>query len=194
VNFVNVCGNEHARRALEVALAGKHSIQFVGAHESQAADLCALAREWGVTARAVTPCPCGHYQDPTRTCACSADAVAKHRRRTLGPQHRFDISVEVALPHPDKIMRWIESGFAAGESNEIVLARVEAAASRPPVPWRLDQTGMSLLRSAIQQLQLAPGQVKSALGVAATIARLAESKTIAPAHIAEAIQYRSKTE
>ena len=39
IKLTDICGNEHAKRAIEVAVAGDHSIQFVGAFESQAGDL-----------------------------------------------------------------------------------------------------------------------------------------------------------
>jgi len=39
MKLTDICGNDHAKRALEVAAAGSHSIQFIGAFESQASDL-----------------------------------------------------------------------------------------------------------------------------------------------------------
>lgn len=99
-----------------------------------------------------------------------------------------------------------------GESSAIVAARVEAARERQRkrfashdsrvvcnadmtpadvrVFCKLDATGQSLMRSATQseQLQLSARAFHRVLKIARTIADLAGSDDIAPAHLAEAIQ------
>jgi len=166
VDLTDICANEHARRAIEIAQAGGHSIQFVGPRESQADDLCRLAREMGLTARAVTPCPCGHLGDPVRVCTCQAQAIVKHRRLFRA---QFDLTVEVVIPSAEKIIQWVQR-------------------TSPP----LDSTSQSLLRAAIMLLHLGPAQVRRVINVAVTIARLAGDTTLQPAYVAEAIQYRPR--
>jgi magnesium chelatase family protein len=192
IKLTDICGNEHAKRAIEVAVAGEHSIQFVGAFESQAGDLCALARKLGVTARAVTPCPCGHFGDPARECICETQMIARHRRQVFGVQREFDITVEVSIPHADRIVRWMNSGYAEGEPDEVVMERVRRAQAAPDVSSKLDASCLSLLKTAISQLALSPAQVRGVARVAATIARLSGSDHLGAAHVAEAIQYRRK--
>ena len=193
IKFTDICGNEHAKRALEVVAAGDHSIQFVGAFESQAGDLCALARKLGVKARAVAPCPCGHFGDPVHECTCEAQMIARHRRQVFGAEREFDITVEVSIPHADRIVRWVNAGYAEGEPDEAVMERVRKAQAAPAVSLQLDATCLSLLKTAITQLAFSPAQVRGVTCVAATIARLAASNHLGAAHIAEAIQYRRKT-
>ena len=56
----------------------------------------------------------------------------------------------------------------------------------------LDETGDSLMRSAMSQLQLTARAYHRVLKLARTIADLAGDEKITPNHLAEALQYRPK--
>jgi len=58
---------------------------------------------------------------------------------------------------------------------------------------RLRNAGRSLLRSAMQQLQMSASPFRRILKLARTIADLAGDKEIITAHLAEAIQYRPRS-
>jgi magnesium chelatase family protein len=57
---------------------------------------------------------------------------------------------------------------------------------------QLDETGSSLMRTAMNQMQLSARAYHRVLKLALTIADLAGEEVILPAHLAEAIQYRPK--
>jgi magnesium chelatase family protein len=58
---------------------------------------------------------------------------------------------------------------------------------------QLDDAGRSLLRAAMEQLQMSARAFHRVLKLGRTIADLAGSETIQTAHLAEALQYRPRT-
>ncbi|MGQ9518097.1 MAG: YifB family Mg chelatase-like AAA ATPase, partial [Anaerolineae bacterium] len=57
---------------------------------------------------------------------------------------------------------------------------------------RLDEAGRALMKAAVHQLHLSARAYHRTLKLARTIADLAGADAIAPAHLAEAIQYRTQ--
>jgi magnesium chelatase family protein len=161
---------------------------------------------------AMNPCQCGYYGDPLKPCTCSPSQVTSYQKRISGPLlDRIDIHIQVPRVDYQKL-----SSDRLGETSSVVQARVEAARQRflgdglpfadlvhcnadmRPAEIRtfcdLDTAGQNLMRTAMSQLQLSARAYHRVLKLARTIADLAGSETIAPNHLAEALQYRPRLE
>jgi magnesium chelatase family protein len=157
---------------------------------------------------AMNPCPCGYYGDSVKECTCSNSVITRYQKRISGPMlDRIDIHIEVPRVDYEKL-----SDDRLGEPSANVQSRVEAAreiqrkrfaeselacnADMRPAEVReycqLDETCNSLMRTAMNQMQLSARAYHRVLKLARTIADLAGEEKIAPAHLAEALQYRPK--
>jgi magnesium chelatase family protein len=149
---------------------------------------------------AMNPCACA--QTP---CECGPREGRLYRRRLSGPLlDRIDLHVEVPG------MTFDEMSGPTGESSREVAQRVLAARARQhdrlarmgaPTNAQLgpralhalvvpDAAGQSLLRVAVERLQLSLRSLDRVLRVARTIADLDESEAVKDTHVAEALQFR----
>lgn len=157
---------------------------------------------------AMNPCPCGYFGDPVKACTCSSGVITKYQKRISGPLlDRIDIHVQVPRVDYEKL-----SDDRFGEPSSQVRQRVEEArqqqrlrfqgstlacnADMHPAEVRkycaLDDVGRKLMKTAMNQMQLSARAYHRILKLARTIADLAKSEEILPAHLAEALQYRPK--
>ena len=196
----DIVGLEHCKRAIEVAMAGGHSIRFVGPPHSQARDL-ADYMERGPAHRlmpenrlrhvqSICPCPCGNYGDLTIAACVCLDTVLQQHRAKLALVH-FDIEVEVPREDWHKLLGHL-AGNPRIEPEEVMLKRVAEALPADRVRTVLSAESLDLLKAAYCQLHLTVKQVRRIVAVAHTIARLARSATIKVSHVAEAVQYRAR--
>jgi magnesium chelatase family protein len=159
---------------------------------------------------AMNPCPCGYFGDPYHPCTCQPSLVSRYQHRISGPFiDRVDIFVEVPHIEYEKL-----ADTRLGEKSEKVRARVEAArelqrkrfsgtkiacnSEMTPSGVRefcqLDDSAQSLLKAAMKQLYLSARAFHRILKLARTIADMEGAETIKSNHLAEAVQYRRRSQ
>lgn len=157
---------------------------------------------------ASNPCPCGYLGHPKKRCSCSSGHILRYKKRLSGPiLDRIDLHVDIA---PVDEVELLEKTSPAAERSYDIRERVMQARSRQQFRFaalpihanaemnshqvrelcRLENAARTLLEQAIGRMQLSARATFKVIKVAQTIADLAAAYTIAPAHIAESLQYR----
>ena len=154
------------------------------------------------------PCPCGYYNHPERVCTCPAGAVKKYLNKVSGPLlDRIDLHVEVTPVAFSEL-----TSTQTFEKSEAIRARVIKAREKQAERYQanagvyanaqmsskmlkeiclINIAGATLLKIAMEKLNLSARAYDRILKVSRTIADLADSEDIKPEHLAEAIHYRT---
>ncbi len=158
---------------------------------------------------ALNPCPCGKYG--TRECRCMPAAIERYRRKISGPvADRIDMWVHVGDMAPETLSvrskrKDDETAIVRkriAEARELQRARFkerkDVATNADMGPKEIESVAEltpkaeETLQGAARSMKLSPRGYHRTIKLARTIADLAESATIEPSHMLEALQYRQR--
>ena len=151
----------------------------------------------------MNPCKCGWYGHPSGKCSCSEQSIRQYLSRLSGPLlDRIDIQVEVPALNFDELRQTEPSEPSCAIRARVAQARARQTArgvdcnahlagARLRECCALDSAGEGLMKTAYNAMNLSARSYDRILRVARTIADLDASERIEPAHLAEAIQYRT---
>ena len=161
---------------------------------------------------AANPCPCGYLGDPKRECKCTPRMVMNYQSRLSGPlMDRIDLHLNVPAVDINKLMENNPSLVTRNSKTireEVVKARniqnkrfkglsvyTNANMKNKHIKEFVDITpeALVLLKQAVNTYNLSARTYFRLIKVGQTIADLADSKKILPNHVAEALQYRVRT-
>lgn len=156
----------------------------------------------------MNPCPCGYYNHPTKPCVCNPGQVQKYLNKISGPLlDRIDIQIEIVPVPFDKMADRRQAESSAAIRERVIKARQiqeKRFTDHPGIYCNAQMTskllatyaqpdtqGLTLLRNAMERLNLSARAYDRILKVSRTIADLEGSEHILSAHLAEAISYRN---
>ena len=156
----------------------------------------------------MNPSPGGYFNDPNAPVTSSPAEMQRYLSKISGPLlDRIDIHIEVTPVPFEKLSSKVKAESSVEIRKRVIAARevqtkrfenlekIHYNAQMNTKQIRefcaLDETSLQLLKTAMERLNLSARAYDRILKVARTIADLDQQENIHPAHIAEAIQYRS---
>lgn len=161
---------------------------------------------------AQNPCHCGYLGDKSHECTCSPSQILRYQKKISGPLlDRIDIHIDVPAVKVEKLT---ERDTTIVENSATIRQRVQKARDKQLQRFQrttitsnaelnnktikeyceLSDECLNLLRMAVSKLQLSGRSYYRTIKLARTIADLEDAEEIKPNHLAEALQYRPKTQ
>ena len=154
----------------------------------------------------MNPCPCGNYGSADRVCTCTPAEIRRYRRKISGPLlDRIDLQVEVDSVAYDELASSERRESSAEVKERVNVARriqrtrfegqgvkvnAEMGERELDAFCTLTRESEEILRAAFERMKLSARARSRIIKVARTIADLAASEEILPAHVFEAVSYR----
>ncbi len=160
---------------------------------------------------AMNPCPCGYFGDPEKECTCTAHEVFRYQKKISGPLlDRIDIQLEVPRikievlrsnneTHEKGVVeeavrrarftqekRFHEHDIPIYTNNELSSKQIDTLVT-------LETSAESFLKQVMERNFVSARGYYRILRVAQTIADLDAAPKIKKEHLAEAFQYRVRT-
>lgn len=163
---------------------------------------------------AQNPCPCGFYGDLKKECRCMPGQILRYQKRVSGPMlDRIDIHLEIPAVKIEKL----SDDTQVSEDSKSIRTRVQNARDTQTKRFsakgghnitsnsemtnkdikefcKLNNESLELLKMAVSKMNLSARSYNKTIKLARTIADLENSSDIKQNHVAEALQYRFKTD
>ncbi len=158
---------------------------------------------------AMNPCICGYYKDPDKNCSCSHMDIKRYQAKISGPLlDRIDMVLEIPRENIEKVLDNIKGESSESIREKVISARkiqqkrfiwMNITANSQITPKHIDEliplddACKNFLVEASRKLTLSTRIVHRTIKLARTIADIQGQDFVTINHLAEAMQYRSKT-
>lgn len=161
---------------------------------------------------AANPCPCGYLGDPKKECKCTPRMIMKYQSKLSGPlMDRIDLHINVPAVDINKLISQnskLQITNSKTIREQVIKARetqnkrfkglsvyTNANMKNKHIKEFVDiaPEALLLLKQAVNTYNLSARTYFRLIKVSQTIADLADSNKILPNHVAEALQYRVRS-
>ena len=157
----------------------------------------------------MNPCKCGYYKDPDRSCTCSINDVKNYQSKISWPlMDRIDMLLEIPRENIDRLLDNIKGESSQSIRDKIINAWqaqkkrfIGTNITSNSDMWSKDidqyiilsEDVKKFLTIASEKLVLSPRVIHRIIKLARTIADMEWNENLEVKHLAEAMQYRSKS-